>query len=83
MSLGLLVDAKGLHSLQPIALPLSYRGLRGFCHPHLLIVAELTGFGKAFCKVFFSHAASGFGPLIQPHSHSGEALLRFRIEGTG
>lgn len=83
MSLGLLVDAKGLHSLQPIALPLSYRGLRGFCHPQLLIVAEPIRFGKAFCKVFFSHAASGFGTLMQPHSHSGEALLRFWIEGIG
>ena len=83
MSLGLLVDTKGLHSLQSIALPLSYRGLRGFCNPHLLIVPELIGFGKAFDKVFFSHTPSGFGPLMQPHSHSGEALLRFRIEGIG
>jgi|GEM_PF-2742679 len=83
MSLGLLVDAKGLHSLQPIALPLSYRGLRVFCNPHLLIVPEVIGFSKAFEKLFFSHAASGFGPLMQPHSHSGEALLRFWIEGIG
>lgn len=83
MSLGLLVDTKGLHSLQPTALPLSYRGLRGFCHPHLLIVAEPIRFGKLFCKLFFSRAASGFGPLMQPHSHSGEALLRFWIEGIG
>ena len=30
MSLGLLVDAKGLDSLQPTALPLSYRGLGVF-----------------------------------------------------
>ncbi len=83
MSLGLLVNPKGLRSLQSIALPLSYRGLRGFCHPHLLIVAELIRFGKAFDKHFFSHTPSGFGRLMQPHSHSGEALLRFWIEGIG
>lgn len=81
MSLGLLVNSKGLGSLQPIALPLSYRGLRGFCHPHLLIVAEQIRFGKAFDKLFFCHAESGFEQLMQPHSHSGEALLRFWIEG--
>jgi len=83
MPLGLLVNTKGLHSLQPIALPLSYRGLRGFCQPHLLIVPELIRFGKAFCKLFFSHTPSGFRPLMQPHSHFGEALLGFWIEGTG
>lgn len=83
MSLGLLVNTKGLDSLQPIALPLSYRGLRGFCHPHLLIVAELRGFGKAFDKLFFDRTESGFQQLMQPHSHSGETLLRFRIEGIG
>jgi hypothetical protein len=61
MSLELLVNTKGLHSLQPIALPLSYRGLRGVCHPHLLIVAELIRFGKAFEKLFFCHhTESGF-----------------------
>jgi hypothetical protein len=83
MSLGILVNTKGLHSLQPIALPLSYRGLRGFCNPHLLIVPEVIGFSKAFEKLFFCHAASGFQQLMQAHSHSGEALLRFRIEGIG
>lgn len=83
MSLGLLVNSKGLDSLQPIALPLSYRGLRGFCHPHLLIVAEQIRFGKAFGNLFFFHTPSGFWPLMQPHSHPGEALLRFWIEGIG
>jgi hypothetical protein len=83
MSLGLLVVTKGLHSLQSIALPLSYRGLRLFCQPHLLIVPELIRFSKAFDKLFFCHTASGFGALMQTHSHSGEALLRFRIEGIG
>ena len=83
MSLGLLIDTKGLHSLQSIALPLSYRGLRLFGQPHLLIVPEVIRFSKAFDKLFFSHAASGFGQLMQPHSQFGEALLGFRIEGTG
>ena len=83
MSLGLLVDTKGLHSLQSIALPLSYRGLRLFGQPHLLIVPELIRFSKAFDKLFFSHTPRGFGLLMQPHSHSGEALLRFWIERIG
>ena len=83
MSLGLLVNTKGLDSLQPIALPLSYRGLRLFGQPHLLIVPELIRFSKAFDKLFFCRAPSGFGQLMQPHSHSGEALLRFWIEGIG
>ena len=53
------------------------------CYPHLLTIAELTGFGKAFDKLFFYQTASGFQQLMQPHSQLGEALLRFWIEGTG
>ena len=52
-----------------------------FSYPQLLTIAELSRFSKAFDKLFFCHTASGFGPLMQPHSQLGEALLRFRIEG--
>src|SRR4028119_257300 len=55
----------------------------GFCYPHLLTIAELTRFGKAFEKLFFCHTAAWFVPLMQPHSQLGEALLGFGIEGTG